>query len=126
YECEYQVQLHYERNKKRVSQFVKMEKGSFALFFSLPQDATKVWLSLHETDSGEIRTGQEVEIPLKDQAQVAIADARGTFAGKLLVEEHDFEQMQKTYRDHQSFSLDYTQTDCFDGFLNYDCEYRID
>ena len=129
YNCEYLVKVSYLNSQTNKYETIDVKKkihnGHFYLFSSAPYGTEKLKISMNEVDGQVKRQGGEIEISLSDGAREKIQTKDRTFKGEISIQTFDYELMKSNYTNHESFSIDYKQTSCNDGFLNYDCEYRI-
>lgn len=129
YNCEYLVQVLYLDPKSNKYESIQVKKkiqdGSFTVFSSAPVGTKKLLVVMTEVDGSEKKSTGKMEISLHDGAKNTISTKDKTFKGEITLQTFDYQSMKLNHAARESFSIDFKQKSCNDGFLNYDCEYRI-
>jgi len=128
YDCEYFFDLEY-RNANGLYEKVRVKKkvhdSSFVVFTNIPKNADRLRIEITELDGGDRMDSAVINIPAMATQFNKLKSKDGVFEGNLEISVLDYDKFKTTHKYSKSFSLDFKQTYCYDGFLNYDCEYNI-
>lgn len=130
HECEYTVALSYRIDQSWIPLKTKksVHESDFFITTNVPQEANELRVQLVEMDGEErkLRGGVgSLSLPLADGAFGQISSQDNTFRGTLKLQLFNYGEIQQSFIKRKTFGLEFEQRDCYDGFLNYDCEYRI-
>lgn len=127
YKCEYKLQLeHNEKGRWAKVSGIPAFKNSFGHFFVLPKSTQVVRMTLSETDNGVIDDTSVASLNLSRISTLKVAGAKEKFEGNIKLITQDIAPFLQRNSDVTQVALEFLQKDCYDGVLNYRCEYKIE
>jgi hypothetical protein len=127
YKCEYQMEFDYYMNGKWFkAPAVKGLKDSFVHSLLVPEEAVNLRVRLAETDDGQISDQGQFDLPLEDGRGFFLQAPKKTYKGNMVLHIRSMAPWLKRQSDVLPVAIDYFEKTCYDGALNYKCEYQVE